>query len=171
MKSKRIKILTVAAVLFACCFALSACDPSRYHLKVEDFVDVVDIELINYDNPTQKHFFSWVPNHTDDLKPFDASKMTHLENLEPSKTSDFIAALCECEILGKYYAYDSPKGICIKVNFSNGDFLILCGAYEKHNSCRYVGEFSADGAVKNFIGCFNGYCFQDLVNDYFETQI
>ena len=157
-------ILALVVALTAICFTLTACDPGSYQFEREELDDVVSVELINYDNPKQKEFSSWVPDHSADLKPFDNSKVTVLETLADDKTADFLDELCEIPFLYLYYSYDSPKGICIKLSRSNGDYIIIWSDY--------VGEFSSDGEVKWFCGCFSGLSvYKDFVNGYFETQI
>ena len=172
MNIKKLNVLTVIVFLLIFCLTLSACDPGNYRFTSEDLADVASIELINYDNPKQKHFSSWVPDHTSDLKPFDDTKMSRLEILEESRIADLVDDLCECDVLYKYFAYDSPNGNCIKLNYSNGDFLIVWSNYERGNFSGYIGKFSQDGEVVEFIGCFESLdSYKDLVNNYFQTQI
>lgn len=172
MKAKNVKILTLIVFLLVSCFTLSACDPANYRFKKEDLARVISIELINYDNPAQKGFSSWVPDHESDLKSFDDDKMTRLEILDKSRISNFVYSLCNLNILYKYYAYDSPNGNCIKLNYANGDFLIIWSNYEESCFPGYIGIFSAEGEVINFIGCFESLSsYKYLVNNYFLTQI
>lgn len=168
----QIAIIALLIILPVLCFVLIGCDPCSYSFNRQELSDVVKIELINYDNPDQEHFFSWVPDHTSDLKSFDNAKMTVLENLDDNNISDFIDDLCECDVLDTYYAYDSPKGICIRLSYSNGDFMIVWSNYEKKTFSGYIGKFSSKGDVSEFIGCFSSYdSFEALVNNYFQTQI
>ena len=157
-------------VFIFCCFTLTACDPGTYYFEQEELSDIVRIELINYDNPEQKHFISWVPDHTSDLKPLDNSKISVLETLEEDKIPQFIDTLCEFDILYRYYAFDSPNGVCLKLSYSNGDFLIVnCNV---PSFAGYIGEFTSDGEVTAFIGCFSASSsFTTLVNNFFQTKI
>ena len=163
-------ILTVAIL----CFTLSSCvwDPSSYYFKKEELSDVVCVELINYDNTDRKEFKSWVPDQFDELKPFDNYKMSVLENLDENKIPDFLDSLCEPLILYYFFTYDSPSGICLKLSYSNGDFLIVSNEYQRNTSMGYIGKYSSNGEVIEFIGCFHSSKdFIPLVNDYFKTQI
>lgn len=172
MKSKSVKKLTIYALLLVFCFILSACDPTSYYFTGEDLADVISIELVDYDNPEQKSFGSWVFDRTSDLKPFDNSKMSQLEILAENKIFEFVDSLCECCILEEYFAFDSPNGICIKINYSNGDFMIIWSNYKYSNFSGYIGRYSPDGEVTEFIGCFEGLgSYINLVNNYFQTQI
>lgn len=163
------KLILIFAVTVCCCL-LSACDPGTYRFTQEDLSDVVSIELIFYDNPDQESFASWVPDHTDDLKPFDAGKQSVLEKLSDDRIPQFVDALCECRILSTYFAFDSPGGVCIKLAYANGDFLIInC---KKNSYTGYIGKFSSDGEVAQFVGCFESVdSFEKLVSDYFQTKI
>lgn len=164
MKTHKLKIFTLITCLLVLCFTFSACDPGTFYFTSEDFAEVISIELINYDNPEQKRFKSWVPDHTSDLKPFDENKMSRLEILDESKISDFVDYLCECFILDTFFAYDSPNGNCIRLNYSNGDFLIIWSSY--------IGKFTSDGKVSKFFGCLgDSEYYENLVNNYFQTQI
>ena len=155
-------------------FWLTACDPGSYQYDYNDLIEnVVSIELINYDNPNQKSFISWVlPDHSSDLVPFEKSKTTQLEVLNEEKKEDFLKQLSNSDILYLYYAYDSPKGICIKLTYENGDFEIIWCDYEHKTFAGYIGRYTSEGEVEKFIGSFSSYdYFKSLVNDYFETNI
>lgn len=167
---KFISIIATFIILIIGCLMLTACDPGRYHFSQEELSDIVSVELVKYNNPKQKSFFSWIPDHSSDLKPFDESKLSVLETLSEDKIPQFIDTLLECDILSKYYAYDSPNGICLKLSYSNGDFLIINSQMPSFDG--YIGKFSAAGKVTEFIGCFsNSNFFKTLVNDYFQTKV
>lgn len=167
------KRLIIFISLFLMCLTLSACDPSIYRFNLEELSEnVVNVELINYDNNEQKHFQSWVPDHSDKLLPFDNSKETIIEELNGDKLTDFLNQLSEADVLFQYYAYDSPKDICIKLSYKNGDFVIISCNYKEKSFGGYIGKYSSDGKVLEFIGCFESYYYyESLVNDYFETKI
>ena len=167
---KKITVLLAVLLLLCSLCTFAACDPSEIYFDRDDLSDIVSVELINYDNPKQKPFFSWVPDHTADLKPFDNSKISVLETLEGDKISDLLDTLCECPILAKYYAYDSPSGLCLKLNYANGDFVIITCYVDSFTG--YIGRFYSNGEVAEFIGCFvSTRCCEVLVNDYFQTKI
>ena len=167
---KKITVLLTILVVLSCLCAFAACDPSEVYLDSEYLDGIVSVELVNYDNPGQKHFFSWVPDHTADLKPFDSSKLTVVGTLDEDQISDFLETLSECPILDRYYAFDSPNGFCLRLTYSNGDFIIV-NCYQQ-SFVGYIGKFTPDGDVAQFIGCFvSRKCFETLVNDYFQTKI
>jgi len=155
------------------CFAIAACDPAPSQLNYNDLAkDVVSIELIEYDNPDQKAFSSWVPDHSSKLLPFASSNAMVLEALDESAFEDFLMQLSEEEILSEYCAYNSPKGKCLKVSYESGDFLIISCNQNPPSFNGYIGYYSADGQVLDFIGSFSSYSsFQFLVNYHFEFKI
>ncbi len=148
--------LMLVCVLLAV-LTLSACDPAGFSFRYESELleNTVGAELIDYQNDSQKHFSSWVLNHSRALKDFDVQNATVLKPLDAENLPAFLHALESAYILYEYYAYDSPKGECIRVNYENGDFLILSCMDEGYAG--YIGFFTAEGAVKQFIGCFSSY--------------
>ncbi|MDE6597711.1 MAG: hypothetical protein K2K60_03640 [Clostridia bacterium] len=151
-------------ILISLCLTLTACDPIRDHFEHEYLSDVVSVELIKYDNPKQKQLFLWVIDHSSQLKPFDNSKVSVLESLDENKISDFIDSLCELDFFSPYYDFDSPKGTCLKLSYSNGDFLII--------QSRYIGKFSPNGEIAEYIGSFsNPNTYKSVINEYFQTRI
>lgn len=120
---KKVTIISLCLILIA--LTLSSCDPLRFSPTEEYLKDVVSIELIRYNNPDQKDFISWVPDHSDDLVSFDNSKVEIIEELDNEKFDDFATAFQSTEVFLDYYDFDSPDGVCIRVNYKNGEFLII----------------------------------------------
>lgn len=162
---KRTVLYALLALL--CVFLVScAMDPNmtNYDLKTLE-QNVVSVELISYENPNQKEFRSWVPDHSDELVPMDLTKISVTKTLSEEDLQAFLLEFSNATIMSTYYSYDSPAGECIKLNYENGDFMIV------HNGggySGYIGEFNADGTVKEFIGSFDGRAhFLDLL-EYFK---
>lgn len=161
-----------AILLIFLCFSATACDPGTYVVEPELLEDVIRIELVNYENPTQKHFISWVPNHFDDLVSYDNTKETILEELEEEQIDNFTADFSQTDILNTYYAYNSPKDICIKLTYENGNFLIIWANYKNNSFAGYIGEYLADGTVSYFWGSFSDLAYyENLVSEYFTTPL
>ena len=153
-------------------FSLLACDPGSRGVSKEELIDVVSVELIEYQNSNQQHFLSWVPNHFDKLKPFNDANARVVERLPIERMADFLDAFTQTDILNKYYAYDSPADVCIRINYYNGNFLIVWADYEAGSFAGYIGEYSADGTVLSFWGSFSGLdYYKDLVNNFFDYKI
>lgn len=169
---KKILVL-ISVIIIITCLTFTACDPGSYQFEHNDLANnVVRVELINYDNPDQKQFVSWVPDHSSKLLPFNKSNMTILEQLDESRIDDFLSQLSEEDILSEYYVFNSPKGICLKLTYANDDFMIITSDYENEAFYGYIGKYTADGEVSEFIGSFSSYSsFESLVNNYFETKL
>jgi hypothetical protein len=168
-----VKKILFLIVLFIAAFTLFACDPGEYNFDYNELIDsVVSIELIQYDNLEQKQFVSWVPNHFSKLLAFELSHMRVLETLPNDNVIDFLSQLSQVHFLYKYYVYNSPKDICIRIIYANDDFQILSIDYKNFGYGGYIGRYNSDGNVVDFIGSFESYYdFEALVNNFFETKI
>lgn len=154
------------------CLLLCACDPGMESIGKDTLDDVVSIDLIRYDNPEQKEFASWVPDHTKQLKPFDPEKVTVLETLPEESIPALTEALSQAEILGSYFAYDSPRDVCLRLTRKDGSFLIAWADYEEGTFGGYVGEYAPDGSVLTFWGCFEALsAYTDLVDGFFAYRL
>ena len=154
------------------CFTMCACDPGSFSIDREKLNNVVSVELIEYANSNQKPFTTWVPDQFDKLLPFDSVNVTTLEVLSSEKISDFLDAFSKTDILHTYYAYNSPKDVCIRLNYQNGDFLIIWANYMNNGFAGYIGEYSSDGTVLSFWGSFSALAYYtDLVNQYFTYKL
>lgn len=143
----------------------SSCDPVSYQYDLNDLkTTVVRVELIYYDSPNPKRFWSWALDHTDDLVPFDLTKVELYETLDELLIDDFLTDLAEIHILYEYYLYDSPEGVCIRIVNADATFDIIGPSY--------IGRFSEDGTVLNYVGCFESfYPFKDLIRTYFNYEL
>ena len=101
------KIVCFVVLAELCCL-LCACDPGSFSIDREHLNDVISIELIEYENPDQKHFTTWVPDQYDQLLSFNLSNVKILETLPAEKVVDFLDNFSETDILHTYYSYSSP---------------------------------------------------------------
>ena len=155
------------------CLFLPSCDPSPYRYDYDTLAESVEsVSLVQYENPDQKKFVTWVFQQSSLLKAVDTEKITLLETMDGEKLPDFLQQLSGELILDTYYAYDSPRGICLRLNHKNGDFTLITCDSENKAFRGYIGRYTADGEVASFVGCFAGYTsFSDLVNGFFSTQV
>ena len=110
-------------------------------------------------------------NKVKDL-PFDTDKASVVESLPTEKIPEFLDAFSKTDILHTYYAYNSPKDICIRLNYENGDFLIIWADYARGSFGGYIGEYSANGEVLSFWGSFSALdYYEELVNNYFDYNL
>ncbi len=165
------KTVCLVFLLIICCLFCS-CDPGTYTIDKDTLDKVVRIELIQYNNPNQKHFHTWVPDQFYKLEPFNTDNATVLEVLPAEKNSEFLEAFSETDILHTYYAYNSPKDICLRLNYENGDFLIIWANYVDGTYAGYIGEYSSDGTVLSFWGSFSSLSYyENLVNEFFTCNL
>ena len=164
------KALAIMGVII--CLSMCACDPGSFIIDRESLNNVVSAELIEYTNTNHKQFFSWVPDQFDKLLPFDSDNATILARLPSEKIPDFLDAFSETDILHTYYAYNSPKDVCIKLNYENGNFLIIWANYMDNTYAGYIGEYSSDGTVLSFWGSFSALnYYEDLVSQHFNYNL
>ena len=158
-------IIFVALPVLA--LSITSCDPAHSTLKYSEFKEeVVSVDLIDYKNDNQKHFASWVPDHESDLAPFVLENASFIKSLDNNTIDTFVKQVCNYTLLVKYYAYDSPKGVCIRMNHKNEDFTILwapAGSY-----AGYIGKFSSNGDVKEYYGCYQANYIDSLLKVYFD---
>ncbi len=167
---KKTTIFFLSLVLL--CSFLCSCDPLSYSIDREKLNNVVCVDLIQYENPNQKEFITWVPNQFDKLVPFILDNATVIETLQEERIPDFLDVFSESDILDTYYAYNSPKDVCLRLTNANGDFLIVWANYAESSSAGYIGEYSADGSVLSFWGSFSSlYTFKTLVNQFFDYKL
>jgi len=162
------------AICFLCaCISIGACDPGSFSFNEAELLEtVVSVELIHYHNPDQGSFTSWIPNQFNKLRPLNLGNITVLETLNNEYIEDFVIQLAKVDFLSKYYAYDSPADICLRVWYSNGDFEILYADFEHGSFSGYVGRYDSNGKVVDFTGAFTGLSdFTSLVNNFFETKL
>ena len=165
------KTISLLALATICCMLLS-CDPSTYVIEDETLSRVTCVELIQYENTDQKHFVTWVPDQFEELVPFELSRATVLETLPAEKTSAFLEAFSKTYILHTYYAYNSPKDLCSRLRYENGDFLIVWENYAEHSHAGYIGEYASDGSVLSFWGSFSALSeYENLVYEYFAYDL
>ena len=165
------KFILLISLVIICCL-LCACDPAPYTIDQEKLNSVVSIELIQYENPDQQKFTTWVPDQFNKLVPFNPDNATVLETLPSEKNSEFLEAFAKTDILHTYYAYNSPKDICLRLNYENGNFLIIWANYAEKTYAGYIGEYSSDGSVLSFWGSFSALSFyENLINQYFTYTL
>ena len=166
------KKIVALVLLTAICFSICACDPGSFSPNRDALNNVISVELIEYTNTAQKHFTTWVPEQFDELAPFNFANATILEALPSEKVPDFLDAFSATDILHSYYAYNSPKDVCIKLNYENGDFLIIWANYAENRYAGYIGKYSADGTVSSFWGSFSSLSdYTGLVNQFFAYEL
>ena len=163
--NKILKYLSVCIVLLS--LILTACDPIPYYFNEDELQEeVVIIELIKYDYPETKEV-----KKKSDILPFDFDKVKILETLKAEEFNDFLNELSQkrfhvSDDITKYS--NSADGVSLKIEYKNGNFLILCW----NSKSNFVVEYTSDGNVTDTILRFTAaQDFIDLVNNSFQTQL
>ena len=147
-----------------------ACEPAKYIFHYEELKNsIVKIELINYKNEEARFI-----KEKEDILPFNFQKEEIIEMLDGELLNDFLVDFSDAAFFQNYWDQpDSPMGVCLKLTYENGDFIIASDATIKGRKIyQYICIFYSNGYVKEFIGGFSGkMVFSNLVNSYFETQI
>ena len=146
MKKKLIIFLLFFTII------LTACDASipRFGECIET-EEIKTIELINYINSEQHRFISWIPDHSSDLKNLNVENIEVIETLSDESISSFEDELFASFILLKYYTYDSPSGLCVRLILNSEDYILL--------NTGYIGKYDSKGIVISFYGCFDGSAY------------
>lgn len=166
MKKISVFVLLVFSSLF-----LSSCDPGETYYD-GDVKNIISIELINYTNDNQDDFLSWVPNHFDDLKNFKLENAEVIQSLDNALIETFINEFKKIQLLSDYYAYDSPKDICIRIVYQDESFYIIYANYQKNSYGGYIGLYDKEGKVTDFTGSFNDVeDYKSLVSKYFSVDL
>ena len=165
---KKLLSLLIALCALVC---LTACDPSFG--KIGDFVDlseVISVELIEYDNSSANRINSGFRSDGEKaakkLPSLNFDKMTVLEALEEEVISNFIDEVLTIGAVTTWIHLNSPIGVCLKLNYENGDFIIIsCG---QHNlMCLY----DESGKPLSYLLAPYSDDFKTVVNKFFVTQI
>lgn len=149
--------------------SLISCEPNKYYFKNNTRNDeIVSVELISYspDNVA-------VVESTDEMLDFCSINLVVIEILITTKNEDFIYELSFIEFFQDYPHLNAPNGKGVKINYENGDFLIITTSLLEEDS------FGGDAILYNSQGKFLEYFgslswvqnFVDLINEYFETQM
>ena len=169
------KFAAVVLLIFVM-LSFSACDPSFG--SIGEFFDrngIISADLIEYDNPSAKRinsgFWSSMEDTAKKLLSFDFDKMTVLESVAEEILSDFLSDVSEIAAATTWVHLDSPIGICIKLNYENGDFAIIsCGQlYGKEDALGCL--YSASGTPSLYIAEPYGEDFQKVINKYSGVKV
>lgn len=155
MKKYIAMVLCLGMILLA-----TACDPGSFYFDAEDLKEnVVEISLIDYENPEAKELFE----NREGVLPFDFDKMTVIKTLPAERHEEFLEEFCKTEFLMTWRHLDSPKGKSLMLTYSDGKFEII-SLNEK-----FVCGYNEDGSLDFFIGeIAYSTGLQELVNRYFE---
>ncbi len=156
-----VKKLSLCFLFCIVCFSLCACDPSNYYHDYDTLKEsVVQVELINYDNPDAKEYNDWFQKIKYPLFDFDKAEV--VEVLAEEKLDDFLKTLSEHRILTTWVHMDSPNGLCLRLIHNNDTFEIFNTNPRKSFSAYY----DSDGNMIKFVG--TGFAKEKLI-EFFDA--
>ena len=152
MKIKNYKILIV---FILCLFMIGvqfliACDPDFEYDIAWLKENVVSVEMIKYDNEELKLVYDRV-----EILPIDFDKIEIIEKLPDSKIEDFINDYSSSWKMESGVFFAEPVGVCVKMNFVNGDFMIITEEDPKEDFSEFsmIAIFDKDGKVTDMPIC------------------
>ncbi len=148
---------------------LVSCEPDKYYFKDNTRNDeVVSIELISYTANDIE-----IVDSIAEMLDFYTDNMTILETLSQSEVEDFMSKFSYIEFFQGYPHLSTPDGTGVKINYENGDFLIVTNnpdGEEPHGGEAIL--YNSDGQFMDYYGSISWMQnFIDLVNEYYQTQI
>jgi len=158
----------ILLILMILSISLTACEPVKYFFATNPRNDeIVNVELISY-SPDEEA----VSESTEDMLDFDSYKMEILEVLDTTENEDFISDFSEIEFFQGYPHLNTPKGIGVKINYDNGDFVVVTISFFSDDSDG--GEailYNSEGVFLEHYGGLSWIpSFVDLIDEYFEAQ-
>ncbi|XMB72166.1 hypothetical protein RJI07_08665 [Mycoplasmatota bacterium WC30] len=161
------KLIVILLVFIS--MILISCEPNKYFFKNNTRNDeVTSIELISYSSEDVA-----VIESTDEMMNFNTNNIEVLEMLDTTKNEDFVSEFSNIEFLLGYPHLNTPNGIGVKINYDNGDFLIVTDSLDCEEC--YGGDAILYNSEGQFLDYYGGFSwrqnFVDLINDYFQTQI
>jgi hypothetical protein len=161
------KLVTLLLILLS--ISLISCEPVKYFFKNNTRNDeIVSIELISYspDNIA-------VVDSSDEMIDFVFGNMEILEIMDATKNENFISEFSNIEFFQRYPHLNTPNGMGVKINYQNGDFLIVTDSFIDED------VYGGDAILYNFDGIYLDYYGSiswlqnliDLINGLFDKQI
>ncbi|MFA7724993.1 MAG: hypothetical protein WCX25_02800, partial [Candidatus Izemoplasmatales bacterium] len=130
--------------------------------------EIESVELISYSPENVA-----VVESADEMLDFQSENMEILEILDAAKNADFIFEFSSIEFFQGYPHLNTPNGMGIKINYHNGDFLIVTDSFidEEVNGGDAI-LYNSDGIFIDYYGSISWLQnLIDLINGFFEKQI
>lgn len=163
------KKLIVALLLILFSVSLISCEPVKYFFKNNTRnEEIVSIELISYSQDNVA-----VVDSIDEMLAFVFEKMEILEILDAAKIEDFISEFSLIEFFQGYSHLNTPNGIGVKINYQNGDFLIISSSFiDEDVTGGDAILYNSNGIFLEYFGSISWIqTFADLIAEFFDTQM
>lgn len=164
MKKRFSLILSLLIIIF-----ISGCvsDPNTYYFNYEELSsNVISIELINYENSNPR-----IINVNEiSISNIDFQKLEVLEELPSQSIDSFIRRISEITFHESNKSAEAPIGKGIKLNYKNGNFVLISCTLTKERGYSFVTEFDDRGNfVKHIAEFADRPKFEKLLEEYFEV--
>lgn len=161
------KIFTLI-ILIVSITIISGCvtDPNTYYFNYEELSSkVISIELINYENSNPRI----INVKESSISNIDFQKMEVLQILPSQNIDSFISKLSKITFHESNESAEAPIGKGIKLNYKNGNFIIISCTITKERAYSFVAEFDGEGNFVKHIAKFaDRPKFEKLIEEYFE---
>lgn len=159
----------MAILIMICSIILYSCEPETYYFKSNPRNDeIISIELISYHAVSTS-----VVESTDEMLDYNFEYMEILEILDEVKIENFVSEFANIEFFQGYPHLNSPNGVGIKINYKNGDFLIVTDSFIDEDE--YGGDAILYDSIGNFLIYYGSISWLqnliDLINEFFNTQV
>lgn len=151
----------IVIILFALIIC-TCCDPAIYHMSEADCKNITQIQLIYYENPDAAK----LDRLSERVIPFKFEKMQIVEIMSKEKREEFLTILPQLDYWPYEGRYDSPNGYSLKLDYDNGNFMILSF---NEVECDYAALFDKNGNILSFLGLF--IIGTSEVNQYLNFEI
>jgi len=153
--------LCLAALPVLAAFVLTACSYVGY---LELRGDVVEIQLIHYDNPNvgPARNFLGLASGPGRYRDFDNEMVQILEHLDTAQFESFLEAVYDEEFFGHVAARpNAPNGLIVLVMYETGEFDVISSAF--------TANYRADGGFESYVASWWG--IERVIYQHFETDI
>jgi len=164
------KMILIVLTIFSTCL-LIACDYEYYlyHEHIRQNTEVVQIDLINYNNPINTE-------NPSVNTAIDIEKLVILETLSVDDNESFLIELSEIGGLSSKLeqTISSPSGSGILLSYQDGGFTLITVTKINDSDCIFVGHYDENANIEGFYGISWPDMigdFRDLILKYFNTEI
>lgn len=159
------KILVFVIVVLV--IFLNACEPEAYYFRNSERNDeIVSVDLISYTTDSIE-----IVESNEEILNVSVDSIILLETVDGSYLDDFIDDFSNIEFLLGFPRMNSPSGICIKINYENGDFLLIMDFEKDEISYGDAILYDSSGNFKEYFGGSSWReNYLNLINDYFEID-
>lgn len=157
-------LLEVAPLVISICLNLFY--GSYYYDYQELQKTVISVELIEYNAADAR-----MTRSKKDVGTFDFDKSETLQTLEQDRIDEFIRAFSKIKFFENEGFPNTPIGQCIKLTYTNGDFMVVIGwQKDVHEYCYGAHRYDKGGSMKGIMSLSRLQDFFDLRKKFFGVE-